>query len=97
MVGFLETIQNVASHRKCGCAAFEAFLSSSSKLQWIQLNEIWKGKESLADVVASETGASLEPRWWQVWKRRTNRSPRQMLNEVENPELRKIIEQITRE
>ena len=58
---------------------------------------MWRGKTSLAEVVASETGATLQPRWWQFWKRRDKRTPRELLNEVENPELRKIIEQITRE
>jgi len=97
VVGFLETVQNVASHRKCGATVFEPFLGSSSQQQWAKLNNIWKGKTDLAAVLAAETGASLEPRWWQFWKKCERRTPRQMLNEVENPELRKIIEQITRE
>lgn len=97
VVGFLETVQNVASHRRCGNAAFESFLGPLSKQQWAVLNKMWKGKASLAEVVAAETGASIEPRWWQFWKKRDRRTPRQMLSEVENPELRKLIEQITRE
>jgi hypothetical protein len=97
MVGFLETVQNVASHRKCGSAVFERFLGPSSQRAWIELNKVWLGKKSLAEVVASETGATLRPRWWQFWRKRDRRSPSELLKEVQNPELRKIIEQTTRE
>jgi hypothetical protein len=97
ITGFLETVQNVASHRTFGAAAFEHFLGPKSQAAWIELCEVWKDKSSLAEVVAAETGASLRPPWWQFWRRRKQRSPRELLNQVENPELRKIIEQITRE
>jgi hypothetical protein len=73
MVGFLETVQNVASHRKCGSAAFERFLGPDSQHAWAELNKIWLGKKYLAEVVASETGATLGPRWWQFWKKRGRR------------------------
>jgi len=96
-IGFLETVQNVASHRKCGAQAFEQFLGPLSKKAWAELGEIWEGKTSLAEVAASETGAKLGKPWWKFWQRQRKRSPRELLNEVENPELRKIIEQITRE
>jgi hypothetical protein len=97
VLGFLETIQNVASHRKYGPGAFEQFLGPRSQSAWTELNSAWLGKTSLAEVVASETGATLRPRWWQFWRKRDRRSPSELLNEVESPELRKIIEQITRE
>ena len=97
VVGFLETVQNVASHRKCGLAVFEQFLGQRSQSAWAELIYVWQGKMSLAEVVASETGASLRPRWWQFWRKRNKRLPSELLNEVQNPELRKIIEQITRE
>jgi hypothetical protein len=97
VVGFLETVQNVASHRKCGLAVFEIFLGPKSQCAWVDLIDVWRGKTSLAEIVASETGATLRPRWWQFWRRRNKRTPSELLNQVENPELRKIIEQITRE
>ena len=97
IVGFLETVQNVASHRQCGAAAFTAFLEPLSQSAWAELNEIWKGKSSLAEVVATETGARLQAPWWQFWHRSKRRSARELLEEVENPELRKLLEQITRE
>lgn len=97
IVGFLETVQNVASHREHGATVFEQFLKPKSQIAWAELNQMWKGKTSLAEVVAAETGATLRPRWWQFWRRRDRRSPSELLSEVENPELRKIIEQMTRE
>lgn len=97
VVGFLETVQNVASHRKCGAMAFEQFLGPTSQNAWAELAEVWKGKASLAEVVAMETGAKLRPPWWHFWRRQKRRPPREMLSEVQNPELRKILEQITRE
>lgn len=97
IVGFLETIQNVASHRKCDSSAFEQFLGPMSQKAWAELIDQWKDKTSLAEVVAAERGATLQPRWWQFWRKRKRHSPRDLLNQVENPELRKIIEQITRE
>jgi hypothetical protein len=96
ILGFLETIQNVASHRKCGMAAFEQFLQPKTRIAWNELIEIWRGKTSLAEVIAAETGATLCPPWWKFWKSRKRSSPKDMLDEVENPELRRIIEQITR-
>lgn len=95
VVGFIETVQNVASHRKCGMAAFEHFLGPRSQDAWAELIKVWQGKSSLGEVVPSETGATLRPRRWQFWRRRDRRSPRELLDEVQNPELRKIIEQIT--
>jgi len=97
IVGFLETIQNVASHRRCGAAAFEHFLGPKSQVAWAELITVWQGKKTLAEVVASETGATLQPRLWHFWRKRDKRTPSELLAEVQNPELRKIIEQITRE
>ncbi len=97
VVGFLETVQNVASHRQFGMSAFESFLGPASLKCWMELIEHWSGKATLAEVVASERGVSLQSHWWQFWRKRSAPSPREMLEKVENPELRKIIEQITRE
>ena len=97
VIGFLETVQNVASHRQFGIAAFEPFLGPASEKWWTELIDQWSGKSTLAEVVASERGVTLRPRWWQFWRKRSSPSPREMLEKAENPELRKIIEQITRE
>jgi hypothetical protein len=97
VLGFLEAIQNVASHRQCGMAGFEEFLGAKSQLAWAELIEVWRGKKSLSEVVAAETGRTLRAPWWQFWKSRKQSSPKDLLANVENPELRRIIEQITRE
>lgn len=96
IVGFLETIQNVGSHRAFGAGAFTAFLGPLSRRAWAELTEAWKGKTSLAEVVAAETGARLESPWWEFWRRK-RQSVRELLEQVDNPELRKLLEQITRE
>lgn len=97
IVGFLETVQNVGSHREHGAAVFEQFLGPISRTAWAELNQLWKGKTSLAEVIAAETGARLTPRWWQFWRKRERRSPTELLDAVQDPELRKIIERMTRE
>ena len=95
VVGFLEALQNIASHRAYGAEVFVPFLGTHSRQAWNELNVAWAGKESLADVVAAERGVSLPRRWWQFWRRRD--SPKQMLAKVQNSELRAIIESMTRE
>ena len=95
--GFLETLQNVASHRTYGADVFRSYLGETALYVWNDLNTAWEGKSSLADVLAAEAGASLDPPWWQFWKRRRRPSPKEMLDQVENPELRKIIEGMTRQ
>jgi hypothetical protein len=97
ILGFLEAIQNVASHRSLGASVFEQYLGPESRLAWAQLDEVWKGKNDLAEVLAAETGVRLRPRWWQFWRKRDRRTPKDLLSQVENPELRQILEQITRE
>jgi hypothetical protein len=49
IVGFLETVQNVSSHRKCGSAVFESFLGPSSRSAWAELINVWRGKGSLVE------------------------------------------------
>ena len=97
IVGFLETVQNLASHRPFRASAFEPYLGPVSGDAWRELDKAWEGKSTLAEVVAAERGGSSGARWWQFWRRRRRRTPRQMLAQVENPELRKLIEEITRD
>lgn len=92
---FLEDVQNIASHRVFGAEAFVGYLGANSRQAWNELNVLWAGKESLAEVVASERGASLQKPWWQFWRRQP--SPKKLLANVENPELRALIEGMTRE
>lgn len=97
VLGFFESLQNVASHRPYGAGVFREFLAMESRQAWDELDATWEGKSTLAEVVAHETGASLKSPWWRFWRRRRRLSPAEMLEKVENPELRAIIEGMTRE
>jgi hypothetical protein len=57
-IGFLEDIQNIASHRPFGAAVFIQWLGPKSKGQWAEIEETWRGKSSLADVVRAEISAA---------------------------------------
>ena len=58
--GLLEDIQNVGSHEESGYEVFSRWLPPLSKAEWLKIDEAWKGKKSLADVVRAERGGSLE-------------------------------------
>jgi hypothetical protein len=53
-LGFLETLQNVASWRPYGNRAFEQFLGPMSTRCWKEIQRQWSGKSSLMDVIRSE-------------------------------------------
>lgn len=86
--GLFEGIQNIASHRPFGSAVFRPWLGPQSVVAW-------DGAESGARKIAAWT-ASQRPRWWQFWRRLRRFDPNVALAKVENPELRKIIEQAYR-
>ena len=96
VLGFFEALQNVASHRPYGAGVFREYLGAKSGQTWEELNAAWEGKRTLAEVVVHERAVSLKTPWWRFWRRR-QRSPAEMLEQVENPELRAIIEGMTRE
>jgi hypothetical protein len=52
--GFFETLQCVASWRPYGNRAFEEFLGTTSKQVWADLKEMWRGKNSLMEVMRAE-------------------------------------------
>jgi hypothetical protein len=52
--GFFETLQNVASWRPHGYKAFEPFLGSTSREISREIQQKWRGKSSLADVIREE-------------------------------------------
>jgi hypothetical protein len=60
-IGFLEDVRNVASWRPFGCAVFTQWFGPKSQLAWRQIEEIWRGKRSLADVVRAENAAKNKP------------------------------------
>ena len=56
-IGFLEDIQNISSHRPFGAAVFVQWLGPKSTADWAEIEETWRGKSSLADVVRAEMSA----------------------------------------
>jgi hypothetical protein len=52
--GFFETLQNVASHRPNGYQEYEPFLGPASEQIWREIERVWAGKSSLADVIRAE-------------------------------------------
>ena len=87
-VGFFEDIQNIASHRSFGASVFRKWLGPQSLKAW---DEVDRGMQKVA-----AWASGRKPRWWQFWRRRRNFEPGTALTQVENPELRKIIEQMCR-
>lgn len=55
IVGFLEGLQNISSHRSFGSVVFEPYLLPQSLSAWRELEEIWEGKDSLMDVIRAES------------------------------------------
>lgn len=55
-LGFFETLQCVASWRPGGDRAYEQFLGPISTKIWAELQRLWAGKNSLADVIRAERG-----------------------------------------
>jgi hypothetical protein len=54
VIGLLETLQNVTSHRHSGYQVFERWLGPATLTQWKALEVLWQGKSSLMDVVRDE-------------------------------------------
>lgn len=88
MVGLLEDIQNVASYRDFGAGPFRELLGPKSTVAWDAIR-------AYMDKVAART-AQQRPRRWQFWRRRKVFDPEKALAQVENSELKKIIESMYR-
>jgi hypothetical protein len=87
-VGLFENIQNIASHRSFGASVFRPWLGPQSLIAW---DEVDRGMQKVAAWASQQ-----RQRWWHFWRRRRNFDPGAALARVENPELRKIIEQMYR-
>lgn len=53
-IGFLEDVRNIASHRPFGEVVFVQWLGPKSGKEWAEIEEVWRGKTSLMDVVRTE-------------------------------------------
>ena len=87
-VGLFEDIQNIASHRSFGSGVFRDLLGPQSLIAW---NEVDRGMQKVAAWASKQ-----KPLWWQFWQRRRSFDADAALSQVENPELRKIMEQMYR-
>ena len=87
-VGLFEDIQNIASHRSFGASVFRSWLGPQSLIAW---DEVDRGMKKVAAWERQQ-----RPRWWQFWRRRRAFDAEDALSRVENPELRRIIEQMYR-
>jgi hypothetical protein len=56
--GFLEDLKNTASWRPFGATVFIQWLGPRSKEAWTEIDEIWRGKTNLAEVVCAEIEAA---------------------------------------
>jgi hypothetical protein len=87
-VGFFENIRNIASHRRFGAEVFRQWLGTRSAVIWDEIDAymrrvaVWTEKQ--------------KPRWWQFWRRHKTFDSEKALSQVENPELKKIIESMYR-
>ena len=57
-IGFLEDERNIASWRLFGSVVFVQWLGPKSKEAWAEIEEMWRDKKSLADVVRAERAAA---------------------------------------
>ena len=54
ILGFLETLQTVASNSPYGYKPFERWLGPLSLIEWHNIEKLWQGKTSLMDVIRYE-------------------------------------------
>ncbi|MEM7224820.1 MAG: hypothetical protein AAF495_17710 [Pseudomonadota bacterium] len=54
IIGLLEDVQNIGSHDDWGYQVYEKWLGPYSKAAWLEVEKMWEGKNSLADVVRAE-------------------------------------------
>ena len=53
-IGVLEGLQNIGSNHSCGSDVFIQWLGPLSRRAWAQVENMWAGKHSLADVIRAE-------------------------------------------
>jgi hypothetical protein len=53
-IGLLEDLQNIASWEPSGNRIFRPYLGPASLLAWEEIQEMWRGKSSLMDVIRAE-------------------------------------------
>jgi hypothetical protein len=61
-IGFLEDVGNIASWRPFGATVFVRWLGPKSNLAWAEIEETWRGKKSLMDVIRAENATRNKPK-----------------------------------
>jgi hypothetical protein len=56
IIGLLEDMQNIASWKDSGYGVFTRWLEAHSLAAWTELEKVWSGKNSLAEVIKAERG-----------------------------------------
>jgi len=84
IIGIIEDIQNIASHRSFGSGVFYEWLSPQSRSAWDELCESWRQ-------VADAKGAGLLE-----WRPAQPSAPPPDPSEIQDPALRRMIESLYR-
>jgi hypothetical protein len=57
-IGVIESLQTIGSNHSCGEEVFIQWLGPTSRQAWAEIERMWEGKNSLADVVRAEVRAN---------------------------------------
>lgn len=57
-IGVIESLQTIGSNHSCGDDVFIKWLGPTSRRAWAEIEKVWEGKSSLADVVRAEVRAT---------------------------------------
>lgn len=52
--GVIESLQTIGSNHPCGEDVFIQWLGATSRRAWAEIEKMWEGKNSLADVIRAE-------------------------------------------
>jgi predicted transcriptional regulator len=55
--GVIESLQTIGSNHSCGEDVFIQWLGPTSRRAWAEIEKMWEGKSSLADVIRAEVRA----------------------------------------
>ena len=53
-IGVIESLQTIGSNHSCGGHVFIPWLGPKSRQAWAEIEKMWEGKNSLADVIRAE-------------------------------------------
>lgn len=83
-IGLFEDMQNSVSRREFGSVPIRQLLGPRGVKVW---DEVDAGVKRVA-----ESEKKQQPKWWQFWKKRRVVDIEKAIREVENPDLKKLLE-----